>query len=88
MARTAPYPDADEDIGAQPAGAAPGGTSPWQKAVGVLGLLVVLWVGGEMYDVVFFDGVGPGSGGTDAPAGTEGPEDGGGHTPGPPAGGH
>ena len=38
------------------------GTSRWQKMVGTAGLAVVLWVGSELYDVVFFDGTFPGGG--------------------------
>jgi len=51
--------------------------------VGVVGLVVVLWVDSEMYDVVFFDGYGSAG---DMPAVDLGPTDGGVH--GPPAGGH
>lgn len=65
----------DRDPGTRP--------SRWQTVVGVVGLVVVLWVGIEMYDVVFFDGYGSAG---DTPAVDLGPTDGGVH--GPPAGGH
>lgn len=46
------------------------GTSRWQKVVGILGLVVVVWVGSEMYEVVFFDGTFP-AGGQHAPVETQ-----------------
>jgi hypothetical protein len=63
---------------------APTGTSRWQKAVAIVGVLVVLWVGSDTYKVI--DGDFGGGGGT--PAENQDPSGGGGHTPGPPAGGH
>lgn len=62
MATTTPHLDANEDTGGRPDGRATTGTSRRQKVVGILGLVVVLWVGSEMYDVVFFRGAGPGGG--------------------------
>lgn len=56
------------------------GTSRWQKAVGALGLLVVLWVGSQMYNVIFFDGTFPGAGPGSTP-GQEAPAPGAEHTP-------
>lgn len=73
-------------------------TSRWQKVVGILGVLVVLWVGNDTYKVIDGDFGGGGGGGghgpgpgqeqapvenDDQPPGTDG---GGGHQP--PAGGH
>lgn len=80
-------PDPGEDTAVGPDRDAVTGTSGWQKVVGILGLVVVLWVGNELYDVIVFDGFGPGSGG-DTPAVNPGPDGGGGHRSGPPAGGH
>lgn len=57
------------------------GTSRWKMLVGAMGLLVVLWVGIEVYDVVVFDGFGPGAG-----EGTPGGEQGPGPTVGTPGG--
>ncbi|HEX9765277.1 MAG TPA: hypothetical protein VGA36_00840 [Nitriliruptorales bacterium] len=68
------------------------GTSPWQKVVGSIGLVVVLWVGSETYDTVtgdFGGGGGDHGPGQNAPVENQDPEtdtDGGGHQP--PAGGH
>ena len=78
------------DIGVEPDGGAPTGVSRWQKVVGVFGLVVVLWVGDRMYDVVSFDGnFGGGSGGQQEPVQPQETDaDGGGRTPGPPEGGH
>lgn len=51
---------------AQPAGGtaprrpAAGGLSRWQKAIGALGLVVVLWVGDRLYTVIDRGGAGPG----------------------------
>ena len=58
------------------------GTSRWQQVVGLAGLAVVVWVGGELYDVIAYDG--PGFGGQHAPADDEGeptPPSTGGHDP-------
>jgi len=57
------------------------GTSRWQKVVGVIGLVVVLWVGRDLYDVVTSGGERP-SGGR-PPAGDPAPPAG---DPAPPAG--
>lgn len=56
-----------QDVGVDTAGPDRTGTSRWQKVVGAAGLAVVLWVGSEMYDVVFFDGS-IGGANQDAPA--------------------
>ena len=45
----------------------PGRVTRWQKAIGVLGLLVLLWVGDRLYDVI--DGGTTGRGGDHRPAG-------------------
>jgi hypothetical protein len=97
MADTLAQPDAGEDTGDGPDRGATTGTSRWQKAVGILGLIVVLWVGNDTYKVIDGDfGGGAGGGGEhgpsqDAPAEYQDPENntdnGGGHTPGPPGGG-
>lgn len=92
MAETVQHPD----MGAQPEGGGPTGTSRWQKVVGGLGVLVVLWVGNDTYKVIDgdFGGGGPAGGGhgpgQNAPAdrGDREPDGGGGHRPGPPPGGH
>ena len=55
------------------------GTSRWQKVVGVIGLVVVVWVGSDLYDVVTSGGERP-SGGT-PPAGDQAPAGGGTHDP-------
>jgi hypothetical protein len=91
MAETLSHPAS----GVEPDGAGPTGTSCWQKVVGIVGLLVVLWVGDNMYDTVTGDlGGGPAGGlhgpGQNAPVENQDQapdtDDGGGHTP--PAGGH
>jgi len=66
-----------------------GGSSRWQKIVGILGLVVVLWVGNRLYDVIDRGAMGPGQqhgpgGGTP----TTQPTPGGGSTPGGDTGGH
>lgn len=38
------------------------GISGWQKAIGVMGLVVVLWVGNNLFDTITSDGMGPGGG--------------------------
>lgn len=58
MAKTIPD---DTDVVPGPATTTTG-TSRWQKAVGIAGLAVVLWVGSELYDVTVFDGTFPGGG--------------------------
>ena len=52
MATTRPYRDAGEDRGVEPDGGATTGPSRWQKVVGILGLVVVLWVGSNLFDAV------------------------------------
>jgi len=66
MATTTSGRDAD-DAGLGRDGRMITGTSRWQKVVGIAGLVVVLWVGSELYDVIFYDGSGFG-GGQHAPA--------------------
>lgn len=89
MPETLPHPDTGE----APDPPATTGTSRWQKVVGSLGLVVVLWVGTEMYENVTGDFGGGGGGhgpGQSGPVENQGPEtdtgDGGGRAP--PAGGH
>ena len=79
----------DDDVDAKPDRRATTGAARWQKAVAIIGLLVVLWVGSQMYDVLYGDigGGGPGGGhgpGQDAPAENQDQEidsDDGGHDP-------
>jgi hypothetical protein len=96
MAETLSQADAGEDTGEGPDRGATTGTSRWQKAVGILGVLVVLWIGNDTYKVIDGDfGAGAGGGehgpGQDTPAENQDQEPdtdtGGGHT-GPPEGGH
>ena len=95
MADSTVYSDTDDDTDAKPdRRATTTGAARWQKAVGIIGLLVVLWVGSQMYEVLYGDigGGGPVGGhgpGQDAPAEDQDQEidtDDGGH--GPPQGGH
>jgi len=63
------------------------GARPWQKVVGALGVAVVVWVGGELYNAVFFQGL-PDQPALDGPVAPGEPSGGGPHVPGPPPGGH
>jgi hypothetical protein len=83
------------DTGVGPDRGATTGISRWQKLVGVVGVLVVLWVGNDTYKVIDGDFGGGGSGNhrgpsPDTPVENEdqepGTDGGGGHQP--PAGGH
>jgi hypothetical protein len=72
---------------AAPGRPAAGGLSRWQKAIGILGLVVVFWVGDRLYTVVDRGGMGPGmdhgpGGGTPTtqPTGGDNPTPGGGDT--------
>ena len=88
--------DTHPDTGVGPDRGAPNGTSRWQKVIGVVGVLVVLWVGNDTYNVIDGDFGGGGGGGNhggpsqDTPVENEdqepGTDGGGGHQP--PAGGH
>lgn len=80
------------DTGVGPHQETPTGTSRWQKAVAILGVLVVLWVANDTYKIIDADS---GRGGHQAPAQNTPVENqdqdpdadsGGGHQP--PAGGH
>jgi hypothetical protein len=72
----------------EPDGGSATGISRWQMVVGIIGLLVILWVGNSMLNTLL--GRGPGPGGMDHEPG-QGPlpaevqeqesEDGGGHRP-------
>jgi hypothetical protein len=98
MAETPSHPDADEDTDVGSDRGAITGTPRWQKAVGILGVLVVLWVGNDTYNVIDGDFGGGGGGGEHGPSQdtpvenqeqeTQTDDGGGGHTPGPPEGGH
>ena len=94
MADTLSDPDAEADVG-DGRGTRPR-TSRWQKLVGIVGVLVVLWVARDTYRIIDGDFGGAGGGGGHGPSPTTpvdneeqepGPSNGGGHT-GPPAGGH
>lgn len=58
MAETLPH----LDTGPTPDREATAGTSRWQKVVGVIGLVVVLWVGGDLFDVATRGDERPGAG--------------------------
>lgn len=98
MADLSTYPDSNlhkgGGTGVGPDRGAITGTSRWQKIVGIMGLVVVLAVGGDLYDVVTGGARGPGGGGSGSPGvrgpgGQSPPSDGtdsgggGGHTPPP-----
>lgn len=51
--------DADEGTATESGRRAATRTSRWQIVVGVVGLVVVLWVGGDLYEVVTSGGQGP-----------------------------
>lgn len=53
--------------------------SRWQRAVGIVGLLVVFWVGDRLYDVISSDGTS--SSGTNGSGGGHQPPGGGEHQP-------
>jgi hypothetical protein len=84
-------PDPGDDTSAGPGREPKPGTSRWQKVVGILGLVVVLWVGNGTYETLTGDfgdgGHGPGE---NVPVENQDQEpdtdDTGGHTP--PEGGH
>jgi hypothetical protein len=77
-------PQSDTDV--EPDRPSSGGTSRWQKVVGAIGLVVILWVGTQMYGAVF-GGVGGGdhAPGQETPVENQEPEidveDDGGHDP-------
>lgn len=86
--------EAGHGIVAGPDRVAVTGTSRWQKVIGLVGVVVVLWVGGDLVDIVTADGGGPGRAGpggqgpsSDAPAGDvtsdgdQAPPGGGAHDP-------
>ncbi len=58
---------------APPSDTATTGTSSWQKAVGIVGVAVLVWVGGDLFDVVTSDGSTPAQGpdGQTPPAGED-----------------
>lgn len=92
-----PDPDNSDGTGVRRGQGATTSTSRWQKVVGIIGLVVLLWVGSDTYDVVVDDSGGGSGGGTeeehgpsqDSPVEDQDQEidsdDGGVHTP--PAGG-
>lgn len=75
MPETLAYPEPGEDADMGSDCGSTTGTSRWQLVVGILGLSVALWVGGEMYDVMFFSGPGFGPDpGQDAPVEIQDPD--------------
>ncbi|MPZ24277.1 MAG: hypothetical protein GEU28_12220 [Dehalococcoidia bacterium] len=61
--------DTDNDTGAGSDRGSRTGISRWQMVVGSIGLLVVLWVGNDMYDTITASGPPGGAGpGQHAPA--------------------
>lgn len=52
--------DTGDDTGVGPDRGVTIGMGPWQKVVGIIGIVVLLWVGNRMSDIVFADGPGPG----------------------------
>ena len=54
---TTPSVKAPDPVSGQPSSA---GRSRWEKTVGVLGLVVVFWVGDRLYNVIDSGGMGPG----------------------------
>jgi hypothetical protein len=67
------HPDTFDDSGVEPGRTLTTGASRWQKVVGIIGLVVALWVGNEMYNVIVGDFAGgPGPGGH-GPGGGETP---------------
>lgn len=59
----------------------------WQKAIGIIGLVVLLWVGDRLYDVISSGSAAPG--GARGPAGRTAPtQPAGSDTPTPGGGGH
>ena len=60
--------DTDDDTGVAPDRESTTGTRRWHKIVGIIGLVVAVWVGSEMYDVIAGDfGSDPDHGGGETP---------------------
>lgn len=76
MADRPPYPNITDDTGVNPALSPTTGSTRWQTLVGIIGIVVTLWVGIQMFDIVFGGGGGLGP----AQAGL-GQHSGGGNTP-------
>lgn len=53
-------PPRNTDTGVEPHSTVTTGTSRWQKVVGIIGLLVVLWIGNQMVGQLTGSGPGPG----------------------------
>lgn len=62
MADPPRHPDTEDDTGVESDRGATTGTSRWQKVVGIIGLLVVLWIGNQMVGQLTGSGPGPGGG--------------------------
>jgi hypothetical protein len=56
-------PDTRDDSGVEPDRKSTTGTSRWQKVVGIIGIVVVLWVGNDLLDNALDRGPGGGGGG-------------------------
>jgi plastocyanin len=80
MADLPSYPDIKASNGATPDHESTPGISRWQVVAGSIGLLVALWVGSDMYDIVTASGPAsdPGQHAPEAPAHTDDDE---GNTP-------
>jgi hypothetical protein len=73
MADRPPHPDTNDDTRVGRGRRSAGGTTRWQKVIGIIGLVVALWVGSEVYNAVVGDfGGGPSPGGH-GPGGGETP---------------
>jgi hypothetical protein len=66
-------PNTDDDTDVKPARRTTTGVSRWQKVVGGIGLVVLVWVGSEIYDTISATGPSPGSPGGDHGPGGPGP---------------
>lgn len=76
-----PYSDTNDDTGVVPGRRATAGTSRWQKMVGIIGIVVSLWVGNQLFEIVFAD-----DGGSSPAQAGSGQHTGGDHTPAAPTG--
>lgn len=60
MAETRIHPPADENTDPRPGRGATTGTSRGQKVAGIMGLVVVLWVGNNLFETITGAGGRPG----------------------------
>jgi len=56
MADLSTYTDTNDDTDVGPDRRATTGTSRWQIVVGIIGIVVALWVGNQMVNIIFADG--------------------------------